>query len=73
MESEVTSALERGINIAVLFLDPSKFPDEKTTAQADIVDQIASEYSAVDYQFSEAVLPWHGTSSTQIRSTGWAR
>ncbi|MFC4245638.1 TrmB family transcriptional regulator [Natribaculum luteum] len=61
VESAVNAALDRGIDVSVLFLDPRKLPEEKAAVQVDIVDEIASEYPAIDYRFSEAVLPWRGT------------
>jgi sugar-specific transcriptional regulator TrmB len=61
VESAVADALERGIEISVLFLDPQQLPDEKAAAQAEIVDGIDAEYPPIDYRFSESVLPWRGT------------
>lgn len=61
VEPAVADALERGIEISVLFLDPRNLPAEKAAVQADIVDRIATDYPSVDYRFSETVLPWRGT------------
>lgn len=61
VEPAVADALERGIDISVLFLDPRNLPAEKAAVQADIVDRIATDYPSVDYRFSETVLPWRGT------------
>lgn len=61
VEPAVADALERGIDISVLFLDPRNLPDEKAAVQADIVDRIATDYPSIDYRFSETVLPWRGT------------
>ncbi|SER82348.1 TrmB family transcriptional regulator [Natrinema salaciae] len=61
VEPAVDDALERDLEISVLFLDPRALPEEKATVQAEIVDRIASEYPAIDYRFSETVLPWRGT------------
>ncbi|QLK27061.1 TrmB family transcriptional regulator [Natrinema zhouii] len=61
VEPAVSDALERGIDISVLFLDPRNLPAEKAAVQADIVDRIATDYPSVDYRFSETVLPWRGT------------
>ncbi|WP_222918302.1 helix-turn-helix domain-containing protein [Natrinema sp. SYSU A 869] len=61
VESAVKNALERGVDVSVLFLDPGKLPETKATVQEDIVDRITSEYPEIDNRFSEAVLPWRGT------------
>ncbi|ELZ17701.1 transcriptional regulator TrmB [Natrinema limicola JCM 13563] len=57
----VEDALERGIDISVLFLDPRLLPEAKAAVQVEIVDELASAYSQIDYRFSETVLPWRGT------------
>ncbi|MFC7213394.1 TrmB family transcriptional regulator [Saliphagus sp. GCM10025334] len=61
IETTVETTLERGLEVSVLFLDPRKLPPEKAAVQADIVERIAAEHSAIRYQFSEEVLPWRGT------------
>ena len=61
VEPAVEDALERGIDVSVLFLDPRNLPDEKAAVQGEIVDRIATDYPAIDYRFSEELLPWRGT------------
>ncbi|MDS0221239.1 TrmB family transcriptional regulator [Haloarcula sp. S1AR25-5A] len=55
------AALERGVNVSILFLHPDNLPAEKAAVQAEIVDRLAAEYPAVDLRFSTEKLPWRGT------------
>jgi sugar-specific transcriptional regulator TrmB len=61
VEPAVSSALEEGIDVSVLFLNPELLPDEKAPRQREIVALLDSEYPEIDYRFSEEVLPWRGT------------
>jgi sugar-specific transcriptional regulator TrmB len=61
VESAVAEALERGVEVSVLFLDPAHLPEEKAEVQADVVDRIDAAYPGVEYRFSEERLPWRGT------------
>lgn len=61
VEPAVSGALEDGLDVSVLFLDPRNLPAEKAATQAEIVDFLSTTYPAIDYRFSEEVLPWRGT------------
>ncbi|GAB3687935.1 hypothetical protein GCM10028857_21560 [Salinarchaeum chitinilyticum] len=61
VDPAVQDALERGIGVSVLFLDPEHLPEEKAEVQAEVVDRIEADYPDVEYRFSEERLPWRGT------------
>jgi len=54
-------ALERGVEVSVLLLDPGLLDDENRAIQDDIVETLHSEYPDVGIRFSERRLPWRGT------------
>ncbi|MDQ2071869.1 helix-turn-helix domain-containing protein [Haloarcula sp. H-GB4] len=54
-------ALERGVDVSVLFLHPDNLPPEKAAVQSNIVDRLATNFPAVDVRFSPEKLPWRGT------------
>ncbi|WP_434530596.1 TrmB family transcriptional regulator [Haloarcula sp. NS06] len=54
-------ALERGVDVSVLFLYPDNLPPEKAAVQSNIVDRLATKFPAVDVRFSPEKLPWRGT------------
>ncbi|WP_299263756.1 TrmB family transcriptional regulator [Halorientalis sp.] len=55
------NAIERGIDVDALFLHPDLLEAENRPVQADIVEQLRTEYPAVDLRFSSEQLPWRGT------------
>ena len=61
VEPAVANALEEGVDVSVLFLNPELLPEENVPRQEDVVERIATEYPEIDYRFSEEVLPWRGT------------
>ncbi|WP_121740994.1 TrmB family transcriptional regulator [Natronorubrum halophilum] len=61
VEPAVNGALENGVDVSILFLDPRTLPQEKAAVQADVVDRLEAEFPAIDYRFSEERLPWRGT------------
>jgi sugar-specific transcriptional regulator TrmB len=61
IEPAVAKALEEGIDVSVLFLNPELLPDEKVPRQQEIVELLEAEYPEIDFRFSEEVLPWRGT------------
>jgi sugar-specific transcriptional regulator TrmB len=54
-------ALDRGIDVTVLFLHPDLLSAGNQPIQADIVEQFEATYPAVEVRFSEEQLPWRGT------------
>jgi len=61
VERALEAALDRGVDVSILFLHPDELPAEKAAVQADIVDRLTAEYSTVDLRFSTEKLPWRGT------------
>jgi sugar-specific transcriptional regulator TrmB len=61
VEPAVANALADGIDVSVLLLNPELLPDENVPRQREIVERLESEYPAIDFRFSEEVLPWRGT------------
>jgi sugar-specific transcriptional regulator TrmB len=54
-------ALDRGIDVDVLFLHPEHLSDENRPIQERMVERMTGEYPSVDLRFSESKLPWRGT------------
>ena len=54
-------ALERGIDVRVLMLDPDLLEPENRERQADVYETLQSAYPEVDVRFSAAKLPIRGT------------
>jgi len=61
IESALADALDRGVAIQMLFLNPDLLDEENREIQSDIVETIRREYSEVELRFSEQSLPWRGT------------
>ncbi len=67
IESALSDALDRGIDVRVLMLHPEHVPggerpaEEKRDIQAGIVDRLSTTYPAVEIRFSTEKLPWRGT------------
>ncbi|WP_254274269.1 TrmB family transcriptional regulator [Haloarcula marina] len=61
VDRALADAVERDVDVAVLFLHPDRLPPEKAAVQADIVDRLASEYPDIGVRFSTEKLPWRGT------------
>jgi len=61
VEPAVTTALDQGVEVSVLFLDPQHLPEEKAAVQGDIVDGLSEDHPSVQFRFSEERLPWRGT------------
>ena len=61
VEPAVTAALDQGVDVSVLFLDPQHLPEEKVAVQGAIVDRLAEEHPTIRFRFSEERLPWRGT------------
>jgi len=61
VEGALGAAVERGVDVSVLFLHPDKLPPEKAAVQAEMVEQLESEFPEVGVRFSTEKLPWRGT------------
>ncbi|MEF8861447.1 MAG: helix-turn-helix domain-containing protein [Haloarculaceae archaeon] len=57
----LADALDRGVEVDVLFLHPDLLSAENREIQAGIVDRVDEEFPGVSYRFSEEKLPWRGT------------
>jgi sugar-specific transcriptional regulator TrmB len=57
----LADALDRGVEVDVLFLHPDLLSGTNRGIQADIVERIDEEFPDVGYRFSEEKLPWRGT------------
>jgi len=55
------AALDRGIDVSVLLVDPDRLSEANRAIQAEIVEEIAESYPGVGVRFSEERLPWRGT------------
>ena len=54
-------AVERGVDVSVLFLHPDNLPAEKAAVQEEIVERLTTELPEVGVRFSTEKLPWRGT------------
>ncbi|MEF8851726.1 MAG: helix-turn-helix domain-containing protein [Haloarculaceae archaeon] len=63
VESAFADAVDRGVEVSVLLLDPrhlSTAPRDEPAIQRDIVRRITAEYPSVDVRFSTEKLPFRG-------------
>ncbi|MCD2200472.1 TrmB family transcriptional regulator [Halobacterium sp. KA-4] len=61
IEPALADALDRGVTVRMLFLNPDHLDDENRRIQTGIVDTLRDEYPSVELRFSESPLPWRGT------------
>jgi len=64
VEPAVIEAVERGVDVSVLMLDPAHLatePRDEPAIQRETVDHLADEYPAIDVRFSAEKLPFRGT------------
>jgi sugar-specific transcriptional regulator TrmB len=61
VEGALSAAVERGVDVSVLFLHPDNLPPEKAAVQAEMVERLESELPSVGVRFSTKKLPWRGT------------
>ncbi|MDB2236984.1 TrmB family transcriptional regulator [Halorubrum ezzemoulense] len=54
-------AVDRGVDIDVLLLNPDSLSAENRERQAEIRDSLAGEFPSVAVRVSDRVLPWRGT------------
>jgi sugar-specific transcriptional regulator TrmB len=54
-------ALDRGIDVRVLMLDPEELEPDNRERQAEVCDDLAENYPGVEVRFSENQLPLRGT------------
>lgn len=61
VEPAFAEAIDRGIELRVLFLDPTLLEPGNESIQETMVQRIREEYPSVDIRFSATRLPWRGT------------
>lgn len=54
-------ALERGVDIELLFLHPEHLSEHNATTQRDVLHELDRDFPSVGVRFSEEPLPWRGT------------
>lgn len=55
------NTLDRGIEINLLFLDPTHLSTHNAQLQQEVLNELNAEFPSVDIRFSEEPLPWRGT------------
>ncbi len=61
VETALEEALDRGVSVTVLFLDPDRLSPENRSVQRDIIEHIRSTHPDVGMKYSNDALPWRGT------------
>ncbi len=61
IEPALRDALDRGVDVQMLFLHPQHLSAANATTQREIRDRMAETFPAVELRFSERPLPWRGT------------
>ncbi|MDS0258473.1 TrmB family transcriptional regulator [Haloarcula sp. S1CR25-12] len=61
VDHALAEAVDRGVDVSVLFLHPDELPPEKAAVQSEMVDRLATELPEVGVRFSTEKLPWRGT------------
>jgi sugar-specific transcriptional regulator TrmB len=61
VERSLADAVERGIDVSVLFVHPNHLSEENVSIQAERVHKLREDHPEVRLRFSEEPLPWRGT------------
>ncbi|WP_135824570.1 TrmB family transcriptional regulator [Halorussus ruber] len=61
VEPAFADAVERDLDVQLIFLEPEYLSEENETVQREIVSAIDATYPEVEYRFSKEKLPWRGT------------
>lgn len=61
IEGAFQEAIDRGIDVDVLFVHPDHIEEDNTPVQESRVRMIEDSYPEVDFRVSEDKLPWRGT------------
>jgi len=62
VEPAFADALDRGVDVSVLFLYPDLLgEDDDEAVQAGVIEHIRAEYPGVRMRYSNGLLPWRGT------------
>ena len=61
VETSLAEAIDRGVKVRILFLDPSFLSEDNEQRQREVLTKINKHYPEVRYRFSNERLPWRGT------------
>lgn len=61
VESALSDAIERGVDVSALLLAPRHLSAENRRRQTEIIDHLHASYPEVDLRFSDERMPWRGT------------
>lgn len=61
VEPVFRNAVDRGVNIRLLFVTPEYLTDKNRDIQSQRIDYIETEYPGVSWRYSKERLPWRGT------------
>lgn len=61
IETAFGNAVDRGLEVRILFLDPGRLSPENRAVQGEILRRLDDEYPSVERKFSPERLPWRGT------------
>ena len=61
IEPAVADALDRGIDVSVLLLEPDRIEPDNVDRQRAIVQAMRENYPGIDLRYSQDQLPWRGT------------
>ncbi|MFC6733692.1 TrmB family transcriptional regulator [Haladaptatus sp. DYSN1] len=61
IEPALAAAIDRGVTVRVLFLDPAHLSAENRVVQRERVATLAESFPEVSVRFSDEKLPWRGT------------
>lgn len=61
VEPAVADALDRGVSVRVLMLDPPLLSDENRDIQESVLAHLRTTHADIDLRFSPDPLPWRGT------------
>ncbi|MFP4175321.1 MAG: TrmB family transcriptional regulator, partial [Halobacteriales archaeon] len=61
VERALGDAVERGVDVSVLFVNPLHLSQENVGVQADRIRTLSRDHDEVRVRFSDEPLPWRGT------------
>jgi sugar-specific transcriptional regulator TrmB len=62
VEPAFEDAIDRGVEVSVLFLYPDLLgEDDDESVQAEVIEHVSAEYPEVEMRYSNDLLPWRGT------------
>lgn len=61
VESALSDALDRGVDVSALLLAPRHLSAENRRRQTEIIDHLNASYPEIELRFSDERMPWRGT------------